>query len=76
MGGSSGINVAGAIRLANEMGPGHTIVTILADYGTRYQSKLFNPEFLRAKNLPVPGMAGAAVERQGAVRVMASARRR
>lgn len=55
LGGSSGINVAGAIRLANEMGPGHTIVTILADYGTRYQSKLFNPEFLRSKGLPVPG---------------------
>jgi cysteine synthase len=54
MGGSSGINVAGAIRLAKDMGPGHTVVTILADYGTRYQSKLFNPEFLRAKNLPVP----------------------
>lgn len=54
LGGSSGINVAGAIRLAKEMGPGHTIVTILADYGTRYQSKLFNPEFLRLKNLPVP----------------------
>jgi cysteine synthase A len=54
MGGSTGINVAGAIRLARDMGPGHTIVTILADYGTRYQSKLFNPDFLRAKNLPVP----------------------
>ena len=54
LGGSSGINVAGAIRLANELGPGHTIVTMLADYGTRYQSKLFNPEFLRAKELPVP----------------------
>ncbi|MBR3192910.1 cysteine synthase A [Bosea sp. (in: a-proteobacteria)] len=54
LGGSSGINVAGAIRLAKEMGPGHTIVTILCDYGTRYQSKLFNPEFLRSKNLPVP----------------------
>ncbi|HZF35640.1 MAG TPA: cysteine synthase A [Candidatus Angelobacter sp.] len=54
LGGSSGINVAGAIRLAREMGPGKTIVTILADYGTRYQSKLFNPAFLRAKNLPVP----------------------
>ena len=54
MGGSTGINVAGAIRLARDMGPGHTIVTILADYGTRYQSKLFNPEFLRAKKLPVP----------------------
>jgi cysteine synthase len=54
LGGSSGINVAGAIRLAKEMGPGHVIVTVLADYGTRYQSKLFNPEFLRSKNLPVP----------------------
>jgi cysteine synthase A len=54
LGGSSGINVAGAIRLAKELGPGHTIVTILADYGTRYQSKLFNPQFLREKNLPVP----------------------
>jgi cysteine synthase A len=54
VGGSSGINVAGAIRLAKEMGPGHTVVTILADYGTRSQSKLFNPEFLRSKNLPVP----------------------
>lgn len=55
LGGSTGINIAGAIRLAKELGPGHTIVTILADYGTRYQSKLFNPEFLRSKNLPVPG---------------------
>ncbi|WP_410219403.1 cysteine synthase A [Paracoccus sp. (in: a-proteobacteria)] len=54
LGGSSGINVAGAIRMAREMGPGHTIVTILCDYGTRYQTKLFNPEFLRAKGLPVP----------------------
>jgi cysteine synthase A len=54
LGGSSGINVAGAIRLAKELGPGHAIVTVLADYGTRYQSKLFNPQFLRAKNLPVP----------------------
>jgi cysteine synthase len=54
MGGSTGINVAGAIRLAKDMGPGHTIVTILADYGTRYQSKLFNPDFLRTKGLPVP----------------------
>ncbi len=54
LGGSSGINVAGAIRLAREMGPGHTIVTILADFGTRYQSKLFNPAFLREKGLPVP----------------------
>jgi cysteine synthase A len=55
LGGSTGINVAGAIRLAKELGPGHTIVTILADGGARYQSKLFNPEFLRSKNLPVPG---------------------
>jgi cysteine synthase len=54
MGGSTGINVAGAIRLARDMGPGHTIVTILADYGTRYQSKLFSPRFLREKGLPVP----------------------
>jgi len=54
LGGSSGINVAGAMRMAKELGPGHTIVTILCDYGTRYQSKLFNPEFLREKNLPVP----------------------
>ncbi|TAJ29645.1 cysteine synthase A [Bosea sp. (in: a-proteobacteria)] len=55
LGGSSGVNVAGAIRLAKQLGPGHTIVTILCDYGTRYQSKLFNPDFLRSKNLPVPG---------------------
>ncbi len=55
LGGSSGINIAGAIRLARDLGPGHTIVTILADYGTRYQSKLFNPVFLREKNLPIPG---------------------
>ncbi|MEE9280259.1 MAG: cysteine synthase A [Myxococcota bacterium] len=55
LGGSSGINVAGAIRLARDLGPGHTIVTILADYGTRYQSKLFNPAFLREKGLPTPG---------------------
>ena len=54
MGGSTGINIAGAIRLAKELGPGHTIVTILCDYGTRYQSKLFNPDFLRSKDLPVP----------------------
>ncbi|HEY8566820.1 MAG TPA: cysteine synthase A [Beijerinckiaceae bacterium] len=63
LGGSSGINVAGAIRLARELGPGHTIVTILCDYGTRYQSKLFNPDFLRAKNLPVP----AWLERPAAI---------
>jgi cysteine synthase len=55
LGGSSGINVAGAIRLAKDLGPGHTVVTVLADSGARYQSKLFNPEFLRSKNLPVPG---------------------
>ncbi|MBN9273639.1 MAG: cysteine synthase A, partial [Mesorhizobium sp.] len=54
VGGSTGVNIAGAIRLARDLGPGHTIVTILADYGTRYQSKLFNPQFLRGKNLPVP----------------------
>ncbi len=54
VGGSAGINIAAAIRLARAMGPGHTIVTILCDGGARYQSKLFNPEFLRAKNLPVP----------------------
>ncbi len=54
LGGSSGINVAGAIRLAKELGPGHTIVTILCDSGVRYASKLFNPAFLREKNLPVP----------------------
>ena len=55
LGGSTGINIAGAIRLARDLGPGHRIVTVLCDYGTRYQSKLFNPEFLRGKNLPVPG---------------------
>ncbi len=54
LGGSSGINIAGAIRLARELGPGHRIVTVLCDYGTRYQSKLFNPEFLRSKGLPTP----------------------
>ena len=64
LGGSSGINVAGAIRLAKDLGPGHTIVTVLADYGTRYQSKLFNPEFLRAKKLPVPDW----LERKGGIK--------
>lgn len=54
LGGSAAINIAGAVRMARELGPGHTIVTILCDYGTRYQSKLFNPAFLRRKNLPVP----------------------
>jgi cysteine synthase len=54
LGGSSGINIGGAFRLARDLGPGHTIVTVLTDYGTRYQSKLFNAEFLRSKGLPVP----------------------
>lgn len=54
LGGSSGVNIAGAVQMAREMGRGHTIVTILCDYGTRYQSKLYNPEFLREKGLPVP----------------------
>ena len=54
LGGSTGINIAGAIRLARQLGPGHTIVTILADSGNRYQSKLFNPDFMRSKELPVP----------------------
>ena len=57
VGGSSGINVAAAVRLAKEMGPGHTIVTVLCDHGSRYQSKLFNPDFLREKNLPLPPWA-------------------
>jgi cysteine synthase A len=55
LGASSGVNVAGAMHMAREMGPGHTIVTILCDFGTRYQSKLFNPDFLREKGLPTPG---------------------
>jgi cysteine synthase A len=54
MGGSTGINVAGAVRLANDLGPGHTIVTILCDQGARYQSKIFNPAFLKERGLPVP----------------------
>jgi cysteine synthase A len=54
LGGSSGINIAGAVRLARELGPGHTIVTILCDYGNRYQSKMFNPRFLQERDLPVP----------------------
>jgi cysteine synthase len=65
LGGSSGINIAGAVRLAKELGPGHIIVTILADYGTRYQSKLFNPAFMREKNLPVP----AWLERHSTIKV-------
>ena len=68
MGGSTGINVAGAIRLAKDMGPGHTIVTILADFGTRYQSKLFNPRVPAREGPAGAGMAGAAIEREGAVR--------
>jgi cysteine synthase A len=58
LGGSSGINIAGAVRMARDLGPGHTIVTILCDYGTRYQSKLWNPVFLRSKGLPVPEWLG------------------
>ena len=54
MGSSSGINIAGAIRMAQDMGRGHTIITVLCDFGTRYQSKLFNPKFLQANNLPYP----------------------
>jgi len=69
LGGSSGINIAGAMRMAREMGPGHTIVTILADYGTRYQSKLFNPAFLREKALPVPSWLDAAKEALPDVRI-------
>jgi cysteine synthase len=65
LGGSSGINVAGAIRLARDLGPGHTIVTILADYGTRYQTRLFSPQFLRSKGLPVP----AWLERRSTVKI-------
>ena len=49
------MNIAGAVRMAKDLGPGHTIVTVLCDYGTRYQSKLYNPDFLREKGLPVPG---------------------
>jgi len=64
LGGSSGINVAGAIRLARDLGPGHTIVTVLCDQGGRYLSKLFNPEFLRSKNLPVPKW----IERKSAIK--------
>ncbi len=59
MGGSTGVNVAGAMKLARELGPGKTIVTILCDYGTRYQSKIFNPAFLKEKGLPVPGWLDA-----------------
>ncbi|MBL3553357.1 cysteine synthase A [Rhodovulum sulfidophilum] len=66
LGGSSGVNVAGAMRMAREMGPGHIIVTVLCDYGTRYQSKLFDPDFLRGKGLPVPPwMDRAAMRNDG-----------
>ncbi|MDB5521332.1 MAG: Pyridoxal-5-phosphate-dependent protein beta subunit, partial [Tardiphaga sp.] len=65
LGGSSGVNIAGAMRLAEEMGPGHTIVTILCDNGSRYQSKLFNPDFMRSKNLPVPDW----LEKKSAIKV-------
>ena len=58
-------HIPGAVRLAKELGPGHTIVTILADYGTRYQSKLFNPDFLREKKLPVP----AWLERKADIKI-------
>ncbi len=64
LGGSSAINIAGAMRMAREMGPGHKIVTILCDYGTRYQSKLYNPEFLGEKGLPVPEWLTAAAARE------------
>ena len=62
MGGSTGVNIGGAIRMARDLGPGHTIVTILCDYGTRYQSKLYNPAFLREKGLPVPGWLERTVD--------------
>ncbi|WP_029040165.1 cysteine synthase A [Cucumibacter marinus] len=62
MGGSTAINIAGAVRMAKEMGPGKTIVTILCDYGNRYQSKIFNPDFLRSKSLPVPGFLEAQMD--------------
>ena len=58
LGGSSGVNIAGAIRMAREMGPGHTIVTVLCDYGNRYQSKLYNADFLKTKDLPQPDWLG------------------
>ena len=62
LGGSSGVNIAGAMHLARDLGPGHTIVTILCDYGTRYQSKLYNPEFLKEKGLPVPSWLDQAAQ--------------
>jgi cysteine synthase A len=66
LGGSSGVNLAGAIRLARELGPGHVIVTVLADAGTRYSKKLFNPEFLRSKGIPVPDWLDRAFPREPA----------
>ena len=54
LGGSAALNIAGAVRMAKDMGPGHTVVTLLCDHGSRYQSKLFNPAFLRERDLPVP----------------------
>ena len=71
LGGSSGVNIAGAIRMAKEMGPGHTIVTVLCDYGTRYQTKLFNPKFLREKDLPVPAFLERRIEVPGAEKLFA-----
>ena len=65
LGSSTGINVAGAVRLAKELGPGHTIVTVLCDFATRYQSKMFNPEFLRSKELPVPDW----IERKSTIQI-------
>ncbi|MBB3919322.1 cysteine synthase A [Rhizobium fabae] len=62
LGGSTAINIAGAVKLARDLGPGHTVVTILCDYGNRYQSKLFNPDFLASKGLPVPGWMGKSPE--------------
>ena len=70
LGGSSGINIAGAIRLARELGPGHTIVTLLCDSGARYASKLFNPAFLRSKNLMRPGLARGEGDRASGFRLM------
>ena len=69
MGGSTGINVAGAIRMAKDLGPGHTIVTILADYGTRYQSKLFNPEFLQVEGPARAALACRAARRRSRCRI-------
>jgi cysteine synthase A len=75
LGGSSAINIAGAVRLARDMGPGHTIVTVLCDFGTRYQTKLFNPEFLAAKGLPVPAWLAARDEERAGLFVSRDAGR-